>query len=81
MARAVILILVLFLSACSTLGGDSKPVVYCPAPPMIERPDLDIQRLKEGDTPDVVIGAYRSSIRQCQKYSIELETILRGYQQ
>jgi hypothetical protein len=46
---------------------------------MIERPDLDIQRLKEGDAPDVVIGAYRSSIRQCQKYSIELETVLSGY--
>ena len=77
MARLIFL-LFLFLTGCAATS--TANIAYCPPATFIERPTLDVTRLKDGDGPDIVIGAHRSSIRQLQKYSIELVTILKGYQ-
>lgn len=80
MARTAIIICVLFLSACSTTGGPRVEFVpVCPEPPFIERPELDVLNLKEGDTPDIVLQSHRVTIKQLQKWGIEQEVILDGY--
>lgn len=78
MARAVIL--VLFLSGCSTFGlGGKEVILHCPAPPAIERPELDVLYLKETDTPDIVIQSHRLTIKKLQKWGLQQEAILDGY--
>ena len=67
----------LVISGCAT---QTKVVATpIPAPPNVERPDLEVFRLKAGDSPDVVVKAYRMTILQLQSYSKQLETILYGY--
>ena len=72
------------LLTCLLLGGCcTNQVKYVtqkmPEPPQVTRPELDVDNLKEGDGPDVVIQAHRVSIRKLQGYSMQLETILDGY--
>ena len=69
------LILLFLLSGCTT----TSYITVCPEPPLVTRPDLEVQYLKEGDGPDRVIEAHRTTIKQLQGYSVELETILQGY--
>lgn len=83
MARTVIIILsTILLSACSIFGKEVRPtevILTCPAPPNIERPELDVLYLKETDTPDIVIQSHRSTIRKLQKWGLQQEAILDGY--
>ena len=66
MARAAIIIPIFFLlTACATGGDPVRFVTVCPEPPYIERPELDVLTLKEGDTP--------------QKWGLEQEVLLDGY--
>lgn len=68
------------LGGCQFTGGTkTEYITVCPAPPFIERPELDVLNLKEGDTPDVVIQAHRVTIKKLQKWGLEEETILNGY--
>lgn len=80
MARAAIIIISLFLSACSFTGGTRvEYITVCPEPPFIERPELDVLNLKDDDTPDVVIQSHRVTIKKLQKWGLEQETIINGY--
>lgn len=73
------------LLLCSLLAGccSAPQVKYVtekmPEPPALTRPELDVDNLKPGDTPDVVIQAHRVSIKKLQGYSMQLETIINGY--
>ena len=81
MARTAIIILItLLLSAC-TFGGGPKVeyITVCPEPPFIERPELDVLNLKEGDGPDIVIQSHRVTIKKLQKWGLEEEAVLNGY--
>ena len=80
MARAAIIIPIFFLlTACATGGDPVRFVTVCPEPPYIERPELDVLTLKEGDTPDIVIQAHRVTIKKLQKWGLEQEVLLDGY--
>lgn len=80
MARTAIIILSAFiLTACATGGKQVDYLTVCPEPPFIERPELDVLNLKDGDGPDIVIQAHRVTIKKLQKWGLEEEAILNGY--
>lgn len=82
MARALlsVILLLLTLTGCETFGRTKvEYITICPEPPFIERPELDVLNLKEGDTPDVVIQSHRVTIKKLQKWGLEEEAILDGY--
>ena len=79
-AKTCTAIIVLFsLSGCSLFQTKTEYITVCPEPPFIERPELEVLNLKEGDTPDVVIQAHRVTIKKLQKWGLEEEVILDGY--
>lgn len=82
MARTAITIALsaVFLTAC-TFGGGPKVeyITVCPEPPFIERPELDVLNLKDGDGPDIVLQSHRITIKKLQKWGLEEEAILNGY--
>lgn len=74
-----VLLLALLLTGCAT-----KPqTVYITAPvtppPVIERPVLEITKLKDSDEANVVIQAHRITIKQLQGYAVQLEKLLEAY--
>jgi hypothetical protein len=71
--------MLLTFSGCSLLQPKTEYINVCPAPPFIERPELDVLNLKEDDTPDIVIQAHRITIKKLQKWGLEEEVILDGY--
>lgn len=81
MARALLtVILLLTLTGCETFGKTKvEYITVCPEPPFIERPELDVLHLREGDTPDTVIQSHRVTIKKLQKWGLEQEVILDGY--
>ena len=81
MARALtVILLLLTLTGCETFGKTKvEYITVCPEAPYIERPELDVLNLKEGDTPDMVIQAHRMTIKKLQKWGLEEEAILDGY--
>ena len=70
------LLVALMLSACSTVEYVKVPPVE---PPVIARPDLEIDALKPGDSPSVVIQAHRLAIIKLKRYAEELEAALGAY--
>jgi hypothetical protein len=84
MAR-IIIIIFLFLGGCST--GQTKidevqvPILVCPMPPKVSRPELEIYKLSEKDLndPGKVAQAIKVTLVQLQSYSIILETIIETY--
>lgn len=82
MARTLtaVILLLLTLTGCETFGKTKvEYITVCPEPPFIERPELEVLNLKEGDTPDTVIQAHRITIKKLQKWGLEEEAILDGY--
>lgn len=79
MAKINLLFLLLVVTGCSSLSPQNIIVAECPVPPVIERPVLDIDSLKDGDDPGTVIQAHRLSIKRLMKWGIEQETLLNGY--
>lgn len=81
MARELLTIIALLsLSACQWTGGTRPEYInVCPEAPFIERPELEVLNLKDGDTPDQVIQAHRVTIKKLQKWGLEEEAVLNGY--
>ena len=77
MAKKLILISILLLSGCAT------KTIYVEVPPkeppLITRPQLDTDYLKQGSTPGDVIQAHRLTIKKLQQWGMELETALDAY--
>ena len=55
------------------------PVRYCPAPPEIKRPWLEVQGLQPEDEDGVVALKYHSSLVALKFYAEELEDIVQSY--
>lgn len=81
MARKALLSVILLtsLTGCSLFQTKTEYITVCPEPPFIERPELEVLNLKDGDTPDVVIQAHRVTIKKLQKWGLEEEVILNSY--
>lgn len=91
MVRRILLItLIALVSGCAQLGIKDPdlvvqeslvPILYCPAPPKIERPALPIETLTDVDNqnPGLVAKKYKATIKALQGYSVELEEILKSY--
>lgn len=81
MARKALLSVILLtsLTGCSLFQTKTEYITVCPEPPFIERPELEVLNLKDGDTPDVVIQAHRVTIKKLQKWGLEEEVILDSY--
>lgn len=57
------------------------PLLYCPAPPAIERPALAIHNLTDDDAddPGKVVMHYKATVKQLEGYVTELEAIVKQY--
>lgn len=74
----------LVLTACA---GQTKieqvqvPVLVCPKPPEVARPDLEIYKLTKEDMndPGKVAQAVKITLVQLQSYGILLETVIETY--
>ncbi len=91
MRAALLLVAILILPGCSLFGEKIRivnepievkvPLLYCPAPPEFNRPDLqinqltDAQKLSDGE----LVKAYAASMLQLLGYTKELENIVQSY--
>ena len=74
----------LFIAGCATpvrIKTDVQevfvPVLFCPAPPKIERPELPIEQLGNGKkSAGEIVKLYGATVRVLQGYAEELETAL-----
>jgi hypothetical protein len=79
--------LVLFVTGCATpvrIKTDVQevfvPVLFCPAPPKIERPELPIEQLGNGKkSAGEIVKLYGATVKVLQGYAEELETALKQY--
>jgi hypothetical protein len=89
MVKILILIIPLFLVGCSNTPLKIKteiqqvyiPLLYCPAPPVIERPTLPIHMMTERQlhNPGEVAKHYKATVRELIGYSHQLELTLDMY--
>ena len=70
------LILALLLTGCATTQYVAAPTIE---PPVIARPELDVDYLKPGDDAGTVIQAHRLTIIRLQGYAKQLEAIIDAY--
>ena len=79
---ACVIAFMIFLTACAAPEPEVRiEYVAVPpkAPPVIERPVLETDYLKDGDLPSIVLQAHRLTIKTLQKYSLELDAALDAY--
>ncbi len=90
MKWTVILIFMLVATGCATICPPCKPakpvtihipLVTCPPPPELVRPELPIDALKPGAAPAEVMRAYVSTTVMLMGYVSELETVVDAYKQ
>lgn len=57
------------------------PIVHCPAPPVIERPELPIHNMtpEQQKHPGEVVKHYKATVKDLQGYAQQLERILEEY--
>lgn len=83
--RTIIVIFSFFLISCESIPTKVEqvqvPVLICPKPPDIEKPDLEIYKLTEEDRkdPGKVAQAIKITLIQLQSYGVLLETIVKTY--
>lgn len=85
-----IVLLAIVLQGCSAFGDKFRianetqvikvPLLVCPAPPNWQRPitlieDQDLARKSDGE----LVKAYVATIKELQGYVVELETIVKSY--
>lgn len=78
----IAVVLAFFLSGCATQKPEVR-VEYVKVsqiePPIITRPDLDTDYLKDGMDAGTVIQAHRLTIKKLQQWGLELEAALNAY--
>jgi hypothetical protein len=67
------------MAGCATAPQIEYRYLKWPEPPVITRPELEVLKLKSGDTPATVIQAHRQDILSLQKWGLELEGALTVY--
>lgn len=73
------LCLAIALTGCATKPEIEYRYLKAPTPPVIARPELEVLKLKSGDTPAAVIQAHRLDILSLQRWGLELEAALNAY--
>jgi hypothetical protein len=83
MAKKSLISLLLILTGCThevvRIQKENVPVLYCPKPPVINRPNLAIDTITDKDTDGDVVVKYEATIKALQDYSKNLETIVDSY--
>ena len=67
------------LTGCATEPRVEYRYLKAPEPPVITRPELEVLKLKSGDSPATVIQAHRVDITNLQKWGLQLEAALSAY--
>ena len=82
----IVLLLALTMSGCSKFFvKDTQvqyvPVLYCPAPPEVSRPELPIHQMTpaQAKNPGEVVKHYKATVRALMGYSESLEYIIKFY--
>lgn len=76
----MVILACVILAGCATCKPTIEYVEVPPkTPPVIERPILEVERIKPGDDAGTVIQAHRVAIKQLQKWGMELEAALDAY--
>jgi len=89
MERLIIIAMIILLSGCGStpikFTTEVKeiyvPVIYSPAPPVIERPELPIHQMSEEELKQdgIVAKYYKATVKALIGYSRELEKALAGF--
>lgn len=84
MVKIIVLLFSMFAVACSSAPKIEvkevyKPVFYCPAPPVVKKPQLALNTIKDSDSAGDVVVKYKASIRALIDYSESLELIIENY--
>lgn len=86
--KYIMIISIILISGCATqqtveFVEVAKPILTCPPPPGLERPDLALSTIQPGNTstPGEVVKRYKATIIQLQKYAEELEIIVERYEE
>lgn len=88
MARVILIaLLIIILVGCGSNPVKTEtevqrvevPILYCPAPEDVQRPQLAIETITEDDTDGEIAKKYKATIKQLQSYSKQLEAQLDEY--
>jgi len=90
MKYTTIVLLALLMQGCGLFGKNIRianetqivkvPLLYCPAPPNWQRPFTEIERENLANASDGdVVKAYVATVKELQGYVVELETIIKSY--
>lgn len=88
-SKITILLFALFVVGCGSnpvkketeVQQVNKPILYCPAPQNIERPQLATETIKAEDSSGEIAKKYKAAVRQLLDYSKQLESQLNRYDQ
>lgn len=78
-------VVAIMITACAPLRKETevqdvnKPILYCPAPDKVERPELAIHTISQDDSQGVVVKKYKATVKQLLDYSRQLESQLQKY--
>lgn len=88
MGRIVTIILLGILTGCSSMESintqtvtQKVPILYCPRPISVERPDLPINNMTDSQKRNIgeLAKYYKASVKVLLGYSSELEEIIKQY--
>lgn len=57
------------------------PILYCPPPPAVERPELPIHQMTDQQKRNAgeVVKHYKATVKELQGYALQLERVLEQY--
>lgn len=58
---------------------EDVPVMYVPAPPVIDRPDLPISEITSTTSAGDIAKMYVASVKALEDYSSQLEAVIADY--
>lgn len=89
MVRILLLSSVILLAGCFPnkrpqevqIQTVNVPILYCPAPPQVERPALPIHEMtpEQRHNAGEVVKHYKATVKTLQGYALELERIIEQY--
>ena len=88
MAKIILALSALLLYGCAgqTIKTEAQetyvPILFCPAPPVIGRPELPIHQMSptQINSSGEIVKHYKASVIVLQGYAVELEKALKQYE-